>query len=308
MKVLIVDDSPETLAIARARLASDGLDVTCAENAGDGLEAARREQPDLILLDVDMPDMSGFEVCKVLKEDPELCLIPVIFLTGSGQTEDKIRGLDLGAVDYITKPFDAFELLARVRAALRTKHLQDLLARYAQIDPLTELANRRAMKDRLAEEWARVRRHDSSLSLIMADLDRFKRINDDFGHDVGDRMLREVAAVLKSNCRGCDLPGRYGGGEFAILVPGEDAEGAAGLAERCRAAIEDIRLDIDGDVVRTTASFGVADAAALASEEDLIRSADKAMYRAKCAGRNRVELATCRREASGLAGAPWPVS
>ena len=308
MKVLIVDDSPEVMAIARARVASDGLDVTCAENAGDGLEAARREQPDLILLDVDMPDMSGFEVCKVLKEDPELCMIPVIFLTGSGRTEDKIRGLDLGAVDYITKPFDAFELLARVRAALRTKHLQDLLTRYARIDPLTELANRRALMDRLAQEWARMQRHGSSLSLIMADLDCFKRINDDFGHDVGDRMLREVAAVLKSNCRDCDLPGRYGGEEFVILAPDEDAESAAVLAERCRAGIEGIRFEANGGSARTTGSFGVADAPGPASAEDLIRSADKAMYQAKSAGRNRVELATCRREAPGLARAPRPVS
>jgi len=305
---LIVDDSPEVLAIARARVASDGLEVTCADSAGDGLEAARREQPDLILLDVDMPDMSGFEVCKVLKEDRQLCMIPVIFLTGSGRTEDKIRGLDLGAVDYITKPFDAFELLARVRAALRTKHLQDILTRYGQVDPLTELANRRALMDQLAQEWARMQRHGSSLSLIMADLDRFKRINDDFGHDVGDRMLREVSAALKSNCRDCDFPGRYGGEEFVILVPDEDAEGAAGLAERCRAAIEDIRLDIDGGVVRTTGSFGVADAAGPASAEDLIRSADRAMYQAKSTGRNRVELATWRREAPSLAGVSRPVN
>jgi len=292
MKVLIIDDSPEVLTIARARLAREGLQVACASGAIEGLHAARHDPPDLVLLDVDMPDMSGFEVCRTLKNDSELCMIPVVFLTGSGGTSEKIKGLDLGAVDYITKPFDMFELLARVRAALRTKRLQDMLARYAQIDPLTELANRRAIKNRLVQEWARMQRHGSPLAFVLADLDRFKRINDQFGHEVGDRMLREAAAAIESSCRQCDLPGRYGGEEFAILVPEQTVEGAVTLAERCRTRIEAIRLDVGGELVQTTASFGAADATGLALEEDLIRRADKALYRAKHAGRNRVKYAT----------------
>ena len=159
MKVLIVDDSPEAVALVRARLAKDGLDVVSADCGTAGFEAVKHELPDLILLDVTMPDISGFDVCRMLKADPELCMIPIVFLSASDTAEDKVRGLNIGAVDYVTKPFDAFELQARVNAGLRTKYMQDLLAQRANIDPLTGLPNRRAMTTRLNEEWARVERH-----------------------------------------------------------------------------------------------------------------------------------------------------
>jgi DNA-binding response OmpR family regulator len=137
MRVLIIDDSAVSLAMARAHLTKDDLVVLCAKSGAEGLEVASREKPDLVLLDMDMPDMSGLEVCRELKSRSELCMIPVIFLSGSSCLADKVKGLDMGAVDYVTKPFDGAELRARVRAALRTKHLQDLLSQYAQIDPLT---------------------------------------------------------------------------------------------------------------------------------------------------------------------------
>jgi len=293
MKVLIIDDSPEALAVAKARLLKENLELLCAQGGQAGLIAARREKPDLILLDLDMPDMSGFEVCRELKSDPELQMIPVIFLAASDETEDKVRGLDLGAVDYVTKPFNAFELRARVRAALRTKRLQDLLIKYTQIDPLTELPNRRALRERLRQAWARFQRHGSALSFIMADIDEFKRINDVHGHPLGDRALREFAQVLRRHCRECDFPARYGGDEFAIVVPDEHAEGAARLAGRCCQALAEIRLDA-GDAeesIQLSASFGVAEANALDSDETLVRRADEALYRAKAQGRNRVEIA-----------------
>ena len=154
-----------------------------------------------------------------LKADPELCMIPVLFLSGSGTSADKVRGLDLGAVDYITKPFDEFELKARVRAAIRTKYLQDLLIEHAHIDPLTGLPNRRALMDRLQMEWARMQRHGGELSFIMADIDYFKRVNDTYGHSIGDKLLQEVARTIARQCRESDLPARYGGEEFAIVVP-----------------------------------------------------------------------------------------
>ena len=162
---------------------------------------------------------------------------PGPFLSGSGTAEDKIRGLDLGAVDYVTKPFDTFELRARVRAALRTKHLQDLLIEHAQIDPLTGLPNRRALMERLQCEWARIERHGGQLSFIMADIDHFKRVNDVHGHQIGDKILQEVAGVIAQQCREVDLPARYGGEEFAIVVPGETTSGATRLADRCRKEI-----------------------------------------------------------------------
>ena len=291
MKVLIVDDSPDALAIAKARLLKEGLEVITAEGGRAGLEAAASQRPDLILLDVDMPDISGFELCRQLKTDPDLSLIPVIFLTGSTSTADRVKGLDIGAVDYVTKPFDAFELRARVRAALRTKHLQDLLVQHARLDPLTELPNRRALVERLQQEFSRIQRHAGSLSFIMADIDHFKLVNDTHGHSTGDRLLQLVARAIAGQCRQIDLPARYGGEEFAVIVPDEQVPDAFHLADRCRRAIENISLDLGGDAPRITASFGVADATDAACEQALIQAADQALYRAKQLGRNRVELA-----------------
>ncbi len=290
MKVLIIDDSPDALILAKARLSKEGLELLCADGGKAGLAMASREKPDLILLDLDMPDMSGFDVCRALKADRKLCMVPVIFLSGSGGPEDKVEGLNLGAVDYVTKPFDVFELRARVNAALRTKHLQDMLIEHAQIDPLTGLANRRVLMDRLAQEWARIQRHEGTLSFIMGDVDHFKQINDTYGHTIGDRVLQAVAGAIAGECRETDLPSRFGGDEFAIVVPNETASGAVILAERFRQAVEEITLSVGSETVSTTASFGVSDAEDADSLEAIIRQSDEALYQAKNAGRNRVKV------------------
>jgi diguanylate cyclase (GGDEF)-like protein len=288
MKLLIIDDNLDALEVAKTRLAKENLDILCAEGGIQGLEMARREKPDLILLDLEMPDMSGFDVCRELKSDLELCMTPVLFLSGSTTAEDKVKGLDLGAVDYVAKPFDTFELRARVRAALRTKHLQDLLIEHAHIDPLTGLPNRRALMERLRLEWSRMERHGGRLSFIMVDIDHFKRINDTYGHHIGDQMLQEVANVILRQCRKLDLPSRYGGEEFGIIVPEETATGAKQLAERCRQEIEKAGIVVKGEKVHATASFGVADATDLPSTQTLMKRADDALYQAKNAGRNQV--------------------
>lgn len=288
MKVLIIDDSPDALSLARARLACEDLTIVCAESGDAGLRAARAEPPDLILLDIDMPGMSGFEVCRLLKADTDLAMVPVIFLSGSDDTRDKVKGLDLGATDYVTKPFDVFELRARVRAALRTKRLQDLLIQHSHVDPLTELWNRRALMDRLQQEWVRVQRYGGCFGVIMLDLDHFKQINDRHGHGIGDQVLCQVAGVLRARCRRCDLPARYGGEEFVVLLPESRAEGAAIVAERCRESIEQIRLPSGANQIQATASFGVADSPGQASAEAVIHRADEALYQAKHTGRNRV--------------------
>ncbi len=288
MKVLLIDDSPDALAIAKARLRKDDLDVICADNGQSGLVVAGEEKPDLILLDVDMPEMSGFDVCKKLKENADLQMIPVIFLTGSTDIDDKVKGLDLGAVDYVTKPFDAFELRARVRAALRTKRLQDLLVEHARIDPLTGLWNRRALTDRLDQEFAKIRRNGGSVAFVMADIDHFKRVNDAYGHRIGDEIISRVAEALHEQSRQSDLPVRYGGEEFSVLLPDESIESAAALAERCRKDIEEICVGFAGQEVRVTVSFGVSDTNIADSPEALIESADAALYQAKNSGRNCV--------------------
>lgn len=303
MKVLIIDDDPDALEVAKARLTKEDLDITCAQGGFPGLKAARKIEPDLILLDLDMPDISGFDVCRSLKADPELCMIPVLFLSGSTTPEDKIAGLDLGAIDYVTKPFDAFELRARVRAALRTKHLQDMLFEHAHIDPLTGLPNRRALMERLQQEWSRIERHSGQLSFIMADIDQFKSINDRLGHQAGDRILQQVANVLAAHCRESDLPARFGGDEFAIIVPGEDAEKALHLAERCRHEIAKTCIVVRQESVALTASFGVADATGATSLAALMRHADDALYQSKKAGRDRVQTWT-----DGAPASPLPIT
>jgi len=289
-RLLLVDDDVESLAVARARLADDGIEIFYATGGSAGLEAAKSQHPDLILLDLDMPDMSGFDVCRILKADPELCMIPVLFLSGSATSDDKVRGLDLGAVDYITKPFDTCELRARVRSTIRTKELQDLLIEHAHIDPLTGLPNRRALMDRLQMEWARLQRHRGELSLIMADIDDFKRVNDTYGHSVGDKVLQEVARTIAGQCREIDLPARYGGDEFAVVVPNQGISGAVHLAQRCRWEIERVNVPAKGTPLRPTASFGVADAVGVPGAELLLDHADQALYQAKAAGRNRVAV------------------
>jgi diguanylate cyclase (GGDEF)-like protein len=291
VKVLIIDDSPEAIAVARVRLAKEeNITVLCADGGRRGLEMLKAEKPDLILLDVDMPDISGFDLCRMIKSDLELCTTPIIFLSGSGGPEDRVRGLDLGAVDYISKPFDAFELRARVRAALRTKHFQDLLIEYAQIDPLTSLPNRRALHERLAQEWDRLMRHGGRLSFIMVDLDHFKRVNDTYGHSIGDRILQEAAKVLQGQCRKVDLSARYGGEEFAIVVPEVTALEAANLAERCRSGMENVAVKVGAETIRITASFGVSDSNGVGSSDALIELADRALFQAKDAGRNNVRV------------------
>ena len=210
--------------------------------------------------------MSGFDVCRALKADPDLCMIPILFLTGSATAEDKVKGLDLGAVDYVTKPFDIFELRARVM-------------------------------DRLQREWARIERHGGNLSFIMADIDHFKRVNDTFGHNIGDKLLQKVAQAIAQQCREVDLPARYGGEEFAIVVPDETASGAARLAERCRQEIAAIRVPVKNTAAAATASFGVAQATNASSPEALIKQADEALYQAKKAGRNTVQ--SCDNDTAG---------
>jgi diguanylate cyclase (GGDEF)-like protein len=291
MKILLIDDSPDALAVAKARLAKENIDIICADGGIDGLEMACRERPDLILLDVDMPDMTGFEVCRRLKSDEALNLIPVIFVSGSGGASDKVKGLDLGAVDYVTKPFDEFELRARVRAALRTKHLQDILRDRAMIDPLTELANRRAYDMRFGQEWSRAQRHALPLSLIMADIDNFKRVNDQHGHQAGDEVLRQVARRLNRDFRNCDMLFRYGGEEFAMILPETAIAGAVELAERLRVSLFAEPIRVGNAELTVTASFGVADNDGVTEPDTLVRGADQSLYQAKSDGRNCVRAA-----------------
>lgn len=286
-KVLVIDDSASILALVRARLSDEAIEIVTAADGTAGLEAARAQSPDAILLDVDMPELNGFEVCRRLKGDLLTMNIPIIFLTGASSTEEKIRGIELGAIDYVTKPFDPAELRARVRGALRLKFLVDLLSRKAQIDALTGLWNRAYLQHSIEEKISLARRHGPPLSLLVIDLDHFKKINDQYGHPFGDETLKAAAAAITNAVRIEDVVCRYGGEEFVVLAPSTNAAGAAALAERIRSAISEIVLHHRATNVSFTASIGTATLDA-ASDIPLLEAADQALYEAKHQGRNRV--------------------
>jgi diguanylate cyclase (GGDEF)-like protein len=288
-KMLIIDDCSATHNLIKTRLRREPLEVVSAFDGETGVAMAKQVLPDLILLDVDMPSSDGFDVCRRLKAEQATNAIPIIFVTGASTTDQKVRGLDLGASDYITKPFDPAELRARVRSSLRTKYLMDLLSRKAMIDGLTGLWNRAYFDHRLAAELSLARRTGRPVSCIMADLDHFKSINDNYGHNIGDEVLRETARILLEAVRTEDVVCRYGGEEFAIIAPNTAAKGGAELAERLRVVL-DGHMTIGRHDVVTACSLGVAEMRP-DPEPTVVELADDALYRAKRGGRNRVEIA-----------------
>lgn len=291
-KVLIIDDSTTSHAFVKSKLSGEPVEFHSAPNGKVGLEQAAFLQPDLILLDVEMPHPDGFEVCRLLKAEPITMNIPIIFLTGASSTEEKIIGLELGAVDYVTKPFDVAELRARVRGALRTKYLLDLLNRKAMIDGLTGLWNRGYMDQRLRAELSLIKRTGLPFSCIMADVDHFKSINDTYGHAFGDTALCTISQIFMENSRAEDIVCRYGGEEFALLLPGIDIEGAMLFAERLRELVSQLMLLHGEQQVKLTCSFGVAKIGPSDfADVSPVQLADQALYDAKRSGRNRVVAA-----------------
>jgi diguanylate cyclase (GGDEF)-like protein len=257
------------------------------------LQRAIDAEPDLILLYIGLPGIDGFEVCRLLKEHPVTRHVPVIFLTGTSDIEAKVRGLDLGAVDFITKPFDQVELRARVRAALRTKRLQDMLEQQSFLDGLTGLWNRKFLDKRLEIELSVARRYGRALSLTLADIDRFKQLNDTHGHLFGDIVLQGIADALRGYARGSDVVARYGGEEFAILLTDTPTAAALQVTERLRVAVEAQSFELRGRRISVTASFGVACSEDLGGEltpEAMFSAADRALYASKDAGRNCIHV------------------
>lgn len=288
-RLLAIDDSELIHRLLKFRLQHERLEIHGAINAREGLAMARELQPDVILLDIDMEDMNGFDVLTVLKNDPLTQDIAVIFISGTEQAMDKVRALDQGAVDFVSKPFEVVELKARVRTAIRSQRLMKMLAQKAQIDGLTGLWNRSYMNQRLAAEVDEARRHGQPLSMILCDIDRFKHHNDHFGHPFGDLVIERFAQIL-SGGRSSDVACRYGGEEFCVILPSTTATEAEEVANRYREQLEHITWnDHPGLVV--TASFGVADfGPGRDTAESMLKSADTALYQAKQGGRNRVAV------------------
>jgi diguanylate cyclase (GGDEF)-like protein len=291
-KILIVDDVPANIKLLGEALRADH-DIFIATSGEKALEIALTQLPDLVLLDVMMPEMDGYEVCRRLKEDDRTKGIPVIFITAKDQSEDELRGLELGAVDYVTKPFYLPIAKARVNTQLRLRSKEELLERLANLDGLTEIPNRRSFDEYLDQEWRRAKRNETSLALILMDIDYFKKYNDNYGHGAGDTCLAQVAQALRGALyRAGDMVARYGGEEFVAVLPETNLEAAAAVAEKMRVAVAALSISHlfseAGDIV--SLSLGVADAvpAEGTSPEELLLAVDKNLYRAKESGRNRV--------------------
>lgn len=289
--VLLVDDVPGNLDVLVEQLSQENIDIRIALSGIEGLYLARKLRPDLILLDVMMPDLNGYDVCEILKQEPGLTDIPVIFLTARDSEIEVERGFALGAVDYIHKPFSLPILKARVRNHLALKRKNDLLEALACTDGLTQIANRRHFDVTLHREWERAQRNHQCMSVIMIDVDNFKHYNDHFGHSAGDQCLKIVAQALENTLqRAGDIVARYGGEEFVVLLPSTELDGAVVFAEKLRLSVMALALPATSPVAKcVTISLGVA----CSSPEDLrpeqlIESADACLYRAKESGRNQV--------------------
>jgi len=293
-KLLVVDDDPINIQ-ALYRAFADDHQVLMATTGTQALEMCLTRQPDLVLLDVQMPDMDGHEVCRRLKDDPATRDIPVIFVTAHNDSAAEAKGLDLGAADFISKPIHPKIVRARVRSQLTVKAHVDLLRHLAFVDGLTGIHNRRHFDTQLATEWSRASRSGRPLSLLMCDVDFFKRYNDHYGHQAGDDCLRRVATTLRATLkRPADLIARYGGEEFACILPDTDLDGALHLAEQLRQAVRAAGIEHAASVTADVVTLSIGAACQLpgpgmstGNAAVLLRAADKQLYCAKELGRNQ---------------------
>jgi diguanylate cyclase (GGDEF)-like protein len=327
--ILIVDDTPENLTVLRLMLKEHGYRARPALSGEIALKAAQVDIPDLILLDIMMPGMNGFEVCKKLKANEVTCDIPVLFFSALNETEDKVKGFKAGGVDFITKPFHTEEVLARVETHLTLRHLHKNvqkkniqlqneieerkrvekalekanreLEQLASLDGLTHIANRRQFDATLAREWKRLSRDAKPLSLIICDIDFFKKYNDTYGHVSGDDCLIKVAEAITSAVhRPADMVARYGGEEFAVIIPETDLGGAVMVAEKIRKAVTELAIPHANSEVAPVISLSLG-VTAMAPEPEkprqtIILCADELLYQAKATGRNRVAHEKCDNE------------
>jgi two-component system cell cycle response regulator len=299
MRILIAEDDFTSRSILTAILKKWGYEPIVTEDGQAAWDALQQpDAPKLVLLDGNMPGMDGLEICRRLRQivssDPPY----VILLTGRGEKNDIVQGLDAGANDYISKPYDSEELRARIGVGQRMAELQsnllearNALAHQATHDPLTGVLNRRAILDHLRKELARARRENGTLSVGMCDIDHFKTVNDTWGHMTGDSVLVAFSRCLLAGLREYDDVGRYGGEEFLVIAVGSKGEGGESLYERLRAGVAASRIETEGKTVSITVSIGVAPGTGQSTVDSLLAAADAALYRAKADGRNRVVYA-----------------
>lgn len=301
--VLIIDDSETVREKIIQTLESRDLFSRFyqAEDGLDGFKKLLASPVDIVLCDIEMPRMDGFKFLGMMKGRPEISDTPVIILTGNDEREMKLKGLEQGACDFITKPFDPEELVARMKVHLKIKHLQDdlkrsneLLLELSNTDHLTGLFNRRFLMECLDKEVQRARRKDGLVAILMLDIDHFKRINDTYGHLQGDVVLQKVALHIQKELRSYDIAARYGGEEFVTILPDTTLKEAFNVADRIRLSVQSMRFAGDLSNERVTVSLGVAvfPAPGLNDIDSLLRAADDALYHAKERGRNRVVVSS----------------
>lgn len=290
--VLIVDDTPLNIQVL-ARALSSICQIKIANSGAKALEIVANQDIDLILLDIMMPEMDGYEVCRRLKGHPKSIDVPIIFVTAKGEFEAEEKGLSLGAVDYISKPFYLPIVRARVETQLRLQRKTKLLEKLAAIDGLTEIPNRRSFDEAFIREWGRSKRQGESIAVMMFDVDYFKKYNDSQGHAAGDRCLKTIAYTL-GNCikRSTDFLARYGGEEFVVLLSDTDAVGAKRVADIMRNAVESVRLPHPESKVSPFVTVSVGIASVIPDEhltaKEVLRAADQMLYQAKRDGRNQI--------------------
>ncbi|MCA9302745.1 MAG: diguanylate cyclase [Phycisphaerales bacterium] len=289
--VLLIDDSKFVHRLLSTRLRSESIQIHGEYDGQAGFDYAIKNPPALIMLDLDMPVMDGFETLRKLKDHPDTKDIPVIILSGKNSPQDKVTAFELGAVDFVTKPFELTELRARVRVSLQLHTALQVLAQKAMIDGLSMLYNRALFDQRWVEEFERGLRHKHPLSLVMLDIDKFKQINDNYGHPAGDAVITGIAKIILAEVRKMDIPCRYGGEEFAIILPDTAPSDAYKICERIRTQCENtIWPNHPGRAV--TISIGIAGTSGeiCDSAEEWVRKADQNLYAAKAGGNNRIHL------------------
>ena len=310
-KILIIDDSTFEANHVKALLEEMGHEVLWAETGGRGIKIIKLDRPDLIILDLILPDISGMEICRWVKQDMRMKNTPVMMVTARGEVQERVEGLTEGATDYIAKPFDDAELKTRVMAILREVELrsrleqknteyEELLKRLEKMsitDSLTGLYNRRHFEDVVVAEFERFKRYNIPFSCMMIDIDKFKEVNDLCGHDVGDAILKSVAHLIQGQVRGVDTAARYGGDEFVVLLAQLRGESAERVAFRILSVANlQNHQDIDRRLNKITLSIGIAGVpdADLKTIDQLMKAADQALYKAKNSGRNCYKIASVK--------------
>ncbi|MDF2947842.1 MAG: diguanylate cyclase [Bacillales bacterium] len=293
-RLLVVDDSPLNVRLLTDILEDEGYEVFSVNNGSDVLDATLINKPEVILLDIMMPGLDGFEVCHLLKTTYETKNIPIIMVTAKSESADIKRALELGAHDYVKKPFDESEVLARIQSALRLKEYQDILRDMAMKDSLTGLYNHALLIDLFEKEFAKTKRDGDGLTFVMLDIDHFKKVNDTYGHSAGDVVLKDVSKILLESIRSCDIVGRYGGEEFSIVLLTSHSSEVIEICERIRKNIENYSFNIGDSSISITISLGayISDFNSQITPKEMIKLADESLYTAKRNGRNRLEVYT----------------